>query len=90
MSVESLFHILAIMQVFVRLLTGKTITLVVLPPADVRSLKQQVYEKSEIPIEQQRMVYAGKTLQDDRYLADYDIRNESTIDLLVRLRGGWL
>ena len=76
------------MQLFVKTLTGKTISIEVEEGESIEDVKAKISEKEGIPPEQQRLIFGGQQLQDAKTLGDYDVGDDATLHLVLRLRGG--
>ena len=76
------------MQLFVKTLTGKTVSIEVEEGESIEDVKAKISEKEGIPPEQQRLIFGGQQLQDSKTLDDYDVGDDATLHLVLRLRGG--
>ena len=75
------------MQIFIKTLSGKTVSLEVEQSDSILEMKQKIQNKEGIPIEQQFLSYVGKTLENEGTLSDYNIQKESTLQMFLKLRG---
>ena len=76
------------MQIFVKTLTDRTITLEAQPSDTVEEVKVKIEVKLAIPPQEQRLVYGGRQLEEGRTLSSYNIEDKSTLHLVLRLKGG--
>ncbi len=77
------------MQIFVKTLTGKSITIDVESSTSIEDVKSKIQQTEGISSDQQRLIFGGKQLEDGHTLADYKIETDATIHLVLRLRGGY-
>jgi ubiquitin len=87
-QLDSVLGIRGGMQLFVKTLTGKTVTIEVEEGESIEDVKAKIAEKEGIPPEQQRLIFGGQQLQDAKTLDDYDVGDDATLHLVLRLRGG--
>lgn len=78
---------MASFQILIKTLTGKTTVFNTTPAESIRSIKEKITQKEGIPVEQQRLIFAGKQLDDNCTIADYNIQADETIHLVLRLLG---
>ena len=76
------------MQIFIKTLTEKTITLDVEISDKIEDIKQKIYDKEGIQSDEQMLVYTNKLFENDKTLSDYNIQKDSTLNLMMRLLGG--
>ena len=76
------------MQIFIKTLTGRTVTLIVEDDDTILNVKEKLKDKDGVDVAEQRLIYGGHQLEDNKSLRDYNIERDSTIHLVLRLPGG--
>jgi ubiquitin C len=84
-SLHSVLSVRGGMQLFVKTLTGKTVSIEVEEGESIEDVKAKIAEKEGIPPEQQRLIFGGQQLQDQKTLQDYDVGDDATLHLVLRL-----
>lgn len=76
------------MQIFIKTLTGRTVSIIVDEDDTILNVKMKLKEKNDVPVDEQRLLFGGHQLEDKRTLKSYSIQRDSTIHLVLRLPGG--